>query len=115
MNKDLRALFADLVQSLHQESDALVRGDADLVAQLAAHKNELLQRIAPLARTAKRSDLPARMVAQAKELNDRNALLLAPRLLTTRARLDALRQAGNPMVYGADGRTPLPGTPFARA
>ena len=49
------------------------------------------------------------------ELEVKDALLLAPRLVTTRARLDALRQAGNPMMYGADGRTQSFGAPFARA
>jgi flagellar biosynthesis/type III secretory pathway chaperone len=103
MKPDLRALFAELVQSLHEESDALIRGDADQVAALAGHKNDLLQRLAPLAKGG--ADIPRDLADQARELNDRNALLLAPRLVATRARLDALRHAGNPMTYGADGRT----------
>ena len=104
MQADLRTLFAELVQSLHDESDALIRGDADRVAALALRKNELLQRLTPLIqRDAK--DLPRALVDQARELNDRNALLLAPRLVATRARLDALCQAGNAPLYGADGRT----------
>jgi flagellar biosynthesis/type III secretory pathway chaperone len=114
MKTDLRALFAELVQALGDESDALIRGDADRVAALAAHKNDLLQRLAPLA-TRGAADIPLDLAQQARELNDRNALLLAPRLVTTRARLDALRQAGNPMMYGADGRTQSFGAPLARA
>jgi flagellar biosynthesis/type III secretory pathway chaperone len=114
MKRELHALFSDLVQSLHEETDALIRGDADRVAALAAHKHDVLQRIAPLA-SRSGADLPRDLVDQARTLNDRNALLLAPRLVTTRARLDALRQAGNPMVYGADGRTQSFGTPVARA
>ena len=110
MQRELRALFAELVRHLHEETGALIRGDADRVAALAAHKNDVLQRIAPLAQRAA-SDLPRDLVAEARQLNDRNALLLAPRLVTTRARLEALRQAGNPMLYGADGRTQT----FARA
>ena len=105
MKLDLRALFTELVQSLHEESDALVRGDAAQVAALAARKSQLLQRLTPQVIRAK--DFPVELAQQAKELNDRNALLLAPRLVTTRARLDALRQATNPVTYGADG--------FARA
>ena len=104
MKLDPRALLADLVQSLHEESDALIRGDAEQVAALAARKNDLLQRLAPLA-TRGAQGLPRELVEEAKNLNDRNAILLAPRVVTTRARLDALRQASSPIVYGADGRT----------
>lgn len=114
MTLDPRALLADLVQSLHEESDALIRGDAEQLAALAVRKSELLQRLAPLA-TRGASDLPRKMVEEAKTLNDRNALLLAPRVVTTRARLDALRQASDPMVYGADGRTQSATAPLARA
>jgi flagellar biosynthesis/type III secretory pathway chaperone len=114
MQGELRALFADLVQDLHQETDALIRGDADRIEALAAHKNELLQRIAPLAKQ-RAAQLPRDLVEQARQLNDRNALLLAPRLVNTRARLDALRQAGNPTIYGADGRTQALRTAAVRA
>jgi flagellar biosynthesis/type III secretory pathway chaperone len=113
MTLDPRALLADLVQSLHEESDALIRGDAEQVAALAARKNDLLQRLAPLASRGA-TDLPRDLVVEAKTHNDRNALLLAPRVVTTRARLDALRQASDPMVYGADGRTQS-AAPLARA
>jgi flagellar biosynthesis/type III secretory pathway chaperone len=108
-----RALLSDLVQTLHEEGAALISGDADRVAALANVKNDLLQRLAPFARGA--VDFPRDLADQARELNDRNALLLAPRLIATRARLDALRQAGNPMMYGADGRTQSFGAPVARA
>ena len=104
MQPNLRALFADLVQSLREEGDALIRGDAESVAALAHRKNDLLQRLAPLASRAA-ADIPGDLFDQARALNDRNALLLAPRLVATRARLDALRQAANPVTYGADGRT----------
>lgn len=114
MKRELHALFSDLVQSLHEETDALIQGDADRVAALALRKTDVLQRIAPLAARAGR-DMPRDLVAQARELNDRNALLLAPRLVATRARLDALVRAGNPMVYGADGRTQSFGAGAARA
>ena len=103
MKLDLRALFAELVEALGEESDALIRGDADQVAALAVRKNDLLQRLAPLA--TRGADIPHDLADQARALNDRNALLLAPRLIATRARLDALRQASNPVMYGADGRT----------
>jgi flagellar biosynthesis/type III secretory pathway chaperone len=114
MQADLRALFAELVQHLHDETDALIRGDAGRVAALAAQKNDILQRIAPLAQRAG-SDLPRDLVAEARQLNDRNALLLAPRLVAARARLDALRQSGSPTLYGADGRTQAFGRTAARA
>jgi len=114
MQADLRALLTELVQSLHDESDALIRGDADRVAALALRKTDLLQRLTPLVqRDAK--NLPRDLVDQARALNDRNALLLAPRLVATRARLDALRQAGNPLLYGADGRSQSIGAALARA
>lgn len=104
MQGDLRALLAGLVQHLHDETAALIDGDADRVEAIAQEKNTLLMQIAPLAQRAGR-DLPRDLLEQARQLNDRNALLLAPRLIATRARLDALRQAGNPLVYGADGQT----------
>ena len=113
MKPDLRALLGELVQALHEESDALIRGDADQVGSIAARKNDLLQRLAPLA--TRGADFPRDLADQAKTLNDRNALLLAPRLINTRARLDALRQAGNPLTYGADGRTQSLTAPFGRA
>lgn len=103
MQTDLRALFSDLVQALDAESDALIRGDGERVATLAARKNDLLQRLAPLA--TRGADIPHALADRARALNDRNAMLLAPRLVATRARLDALRSAGNAMTYGADGRT----------
>ena len=103
MEPDLRALFAELVQSLHEESDALINGDAERVAALAMRKNDLLQRLAPLA--TRGADIPRALADRARALNDRNAMLLAPRLVAARARLDALRSAGSAMTYGADGRT----------
>ena len=113
MKPDLRALLQDLVQALHEESDAIIRGDAEQVGALAVRKNDLLQRLAPLA--TRGAALPRDLADQAKALNDRNALLLAPRLIATRARLDALRSAGNPLTYGADGRTQSLNAPLARA
>ena len=114
MKTQLRALFTDLVQSLREEENALIRGDADQVAAIATRKNDLLQRLAPLTSRGA-AGLPHDLVQQAKELNDRNALLLAPRLVATRARLEALRQAGNPMVYGSDGLRQSAAAPLARA
>jgi len=113
MKPDLHVLFAELVQTLGEESDALIRGAATEVAELAARKNDLLQRLAPLA--TRGAVFPRALAEQARTLNDRNALLLAPRLVTTRARLDALRQAGDSLTYGADGRTRSLGAPVARA
>lgn len=112
--QDLRALFALLVQALHEETDALIAGDADRVAALSLRKDDVLQRLAPLVRRGAQG-FPRDLIDEARAVNDRNALLLAPRLTTTRARLDALRQAGNPLLYGSDGRTQTFGAPFARA
>jgi len=114
MKQDSRTLLAEFVQSLHEESDALVRGDVAQIAALASRKNDLLQRLAPFARRGD-ADLPQDLVRQAKQLNDRNAMLLAPRLVATRARLDALVRAGQATVYGADGMTRSIGAPLARA
>lgn len=106
MQDDLRGLLAGLVQHLHDETAALIDGDADRVAAIAQAKSTLLLKIAPLAQRAgaASNSAPRDLLEQARALNDRNALLLAPRLVATRARLDALRQAGNPLVYGADGQ-----------
>jgi flagellar biosynthesis/type III secretory pathway chaperone len=97
------SLLTALVQSLHEESDALVAGDADRLASIANRKHRLLQQLAPLVPGAA-PNWPRELVQKAKNLNDRNALLLAPRLTATRARVDAIRQAGGQTLYGADGR-----------
>lgn len=114
MKTQTGALLAELVASLRQEGEALVSGDADRVAQLAERKSDLLQRLAPLA-TSGAAGLSRALLDEARALNDRNAVLLAPRLLATRARVDALLQAGNPTVYGADGRTRPLAARFTRA
>jgi flagellar biosynthesis/type III secretory pathway chaperone len=94
-------VLAALVQALREEGEALAAGDIDRLAAIADRKEPLLQSLSADARAA---DLPRELVQQAKALNDRNALLLAPRLAATRARLEFLRQAGGAALYGANGQ-----------
>jgi flagellar biosynthesis/type III secretory pathway chaperone len=101
MSSSPRAVLADLVQALREEGDALVAGDTDRLAAIADRKDELLQRLSAHARAGA---LPRELALEAKTLNDRNALLLAPRLAATRARLDFLRQASGAALYGAGGQ-----------
>lgn len=108
------ALLADLVQTLHAEQQALVRGDADALPALAGAKSQAFDRLAATLRStprAKRADL-VHALSEAQRINDTNAALVAARMAVNRARLDALLSlAGHDTgaaVYGAHGNRPTP-------
>jgi len=105
--------LADLLQALSDERAALLEARPERLPEIAARKQRLLGECAALAGRCGPRLLPS-LVAQlrrARELNDANAILLAPQLNSVRARLEALTGATR-TVYGADGRSASPfGTP----
>ncbi len=93
-------------RALHDETEALIAGDADRVAANSTVKGDLLRRFTVAMNLAPPEERgrATRRIALARELNDRNALLLAARYNAVRARAEALLQMGGPATYGADGR-----------
>jgi len=116
------SVLADLVQALHAEQQALVRGDADALPALAGAKSQAFDRLAAAVRSAPRAGRAELMQAlsAARRLNDTNAALVATRMAVNRARLDTLLSlAGHDTgaaVYGAQGNRPtLAASPRASA
>ena len=99
-----RATLAQLLRSLQAESEALATGQSDALAQAVAIKEQALRELAgldPADRAALREALRA-----ARELNERNARLLAPRIRINAARIETLLgPAGPTALYSASGRT----------
>ena len=97
-------MLAELVQCLHAESDALLARDADSLARAVERKDLALKRLAPELGRAGQPWLRT-AVCDARDLNDRNARLLAAQMNVTRARLDSLLgTAGAGALYAPDGR-----------
>ncbi len=97
-------MLAELVRCLHAESDALVAGDANGLAQVVERKESALRRLAPQLGRAGQAWLRA-AVRGVRDLNDQNARLLSAHMNMTRARLDALLgAAGTGALYSPDGR-----------
>jgi flagellar biosynthesis/type III secretory pathway chaperone len=98
-------LAHSLNRVLDDERDALVAGNVEPLATLAANKQALLQQLGPAfkALSAGQRRALAPLLQRAQNSNDFNAHLLAPRLLATRARTEALLHAGGQALYGADG------------
>ncbi len=102
-----------LVLCLEAEYRALLAEDAQQLEAVLAQKQQLLARLAETAGAAMgqpqgeppRSGAPLRRaLARLRELNARNASVLAPRAARDRARLQFLQSAlGRPALYGADG------------
>jgi flagellar biosynthesis/type III secretory pathway chaperone len=98
--------ISGLLAALRDERAALEADETSRLPELAARKSELLHACAafvsagvePRRRAALRAAL-----AEARRMNDHNALLLAPRLASVRARLAVLGRRNNATVYGADG------------
>ncbi len=93
-----------LFESLRAEGDALIGADVDSLAQAVRHKEQALRRLAAgLARVDRVALREA--VRHLRDLNERNARLLVPRLQINRARIESLlgaMRAG--ALYSADGR-----------
>ena len=98
------AILAELVECLQAESDALVAADIEGLAQAVERKEHALKRLVPQLEGAREVWLRTE-VGNARELNVRNARLLAARMNATRARLDSLLGApGAGPLYSPDGR-----------
>jgi len=95
---------------LEQESDTLVQGNSDSLAAISARKAQKLTHLSEAlgALNAQQKYRYRSLIERAQALNDRNARLLAARLMSNSARLEAL--TGRPhtprsALYSANGKT----------
>jgi flagellar biosynthesis/type III secretory pathway chaperone len=103
----------DLVQCLEAEYAALLAEDYERLESVLAQKEILLARLASLSEATAGSaqGTPVRIAApwkkafaRVRDLNQRNALVLAPRAAGNRARLHFLQSAlGRGALYAPDG------------
>jgi flagellar biosynthesis/type III secretory pathway chaperone len=97
------AVLSELVQSLHDESDALVAGDVDALAQAVERKSRALRELAPELRSGGSAALRL-AVRDAGELNRQNGRMLAARMNVSRGRIEALLgSASTNSLYAANG------------
>jgi flagella synthesis protein FlgN len=106
-----------MLQALTRENQALAAGDANALASATEAKAQLVEALEKLeserctiaerddaARTADWQRL-REVIAQCKEQNQRNGLLLKARAENVRIALKTLR-GSEPELYGSTGRTP---------
>lgn len=98
-----------VIAALEQESDALVHGEIQSLAEVSVRKARWVEEIAQTVRALSAQERQSwrALITRARDLNDRNARLLAARLVSNRARLDVLtgmNPAQAHSTYGADGR-----------
>lgn len=108
------AALDQLIRSLQAEGDALVRGDLGKLSEAVQDKDRSVQRLAAELGHLDHSGLrPA--VRMARDLNDRNARLLAAHLNANRARMQALfGPAHTGALYSPDGHAAGAEQRFAR-
>ena len=93
-----------LHESLLAERDALVRDDIDGLAQAVQSKEQTLRRLAAGLKAADAATLQ-NALRPLRELNERNARLLAPRIRMNQARIETLLGATRTSaLYSASGR-----------
>lgn len=114
-----KALFVQLIDALHAESDALVANDGARLADAVTRKQALLAELAPQAKALRRdSPAIASLTAEAARLNTLNSTILNARANATRARVEVLVGAASATpTYGANGRSApaaVPARPGAR-
>jgi flagellar biosynthesis/type III secretory pathway chaperone len=98
-----RAL-AQLVACLDVEGQALARGDVDALALAVQDKEQAVRRLATELASADGGVL-REAIRRARDLNERNARLLVPRLRINAARVDVLLGgARSAALYSPDGR-----------
>lgn len=112
-----------LVQCLEDEYSALLDDDHDRLESVLARKEQLLARLAaqpsagigaPQGDRARAGAAARAAMRRLRDLNQRNAQVLAPRAAGNRARLHFLQTAlGRGALYGADGAVG-PATAFSR-
>ena len=102
---DAAEALQQLLGLLRVEGNALIGADIDSLARAVHHKEQALRRLAAglarVDRTALRES-----VRRLRDLNERNACLLLPRIRSNRARVESLlgvTRAG--ALYSADGHT----------
>jgi flagellar biosynthesis/type III secretory pathway chaperone len=103
-----RATLAQLLRILQDEGRALVAGDAEALAQAVQHKGATLRQLAAELGRGDGASALGNAVRRARDLNERNARLLAPHLNMNRARLETLFGGGRGALYLADGRAAQP-------
>jgi flagellar biosynthesis/type III secretory pathway chaperone len=97
------AVLSELVQSLHDESDALVSGDVEALARAVQRKDRALRELAPQLRLAGSAGLRD-TVRGARDVNQHNARMLAARMQVTRPRVESLLGvSGAGTLYSHDG------------
>jgi len=99
---------AEALQQLHEsllaERDALVREDLDALAHAVQSKEQTLRHLAA-GLTAADSTALREALRPLRDLNDRNARLLAPRIQLNRARVATLLgTTHSDALYSANGR-----------
>ena len=102
---DASEALLELLESLSAEGDALIGADIDRLAQAVHHKEQTLRRLATALGRMDRASL-REAARHLRDLNERNARLLVPRIQVNRARIESLlgaMRAGS--LYSADGRT----------
>jgi flagellar biosynthesis/type III secretory pathway chaperone len=103
-----RDTLTQLLRILQDEGRALACGDADALAHAVGEKEAALQRLAAEAARADGAAL-RQLLLRARDENERNARLLAPRLNMNRARLETLFGAVRAgALYLSDGRAAQP-------
>ena len=103
------AVLLETIAALEQESAVLAGRSDALLTEVSLRKSRWLHEMADTMRSlapAERAGHHA-LTERARELNDRNARLLAARVVSNRARLDVLTGAAM-ATYGAGGRTSSP-------
>lgn len=98
------AVLLETIAALEQESAVLAGRSDDSLAEVSLRKSRWISEMFDMLRScspAERAEHLA-LVARARDLNDRNARLLAARLISNRSRLDVLRGTAA-ATYGADG------------
>lgn len=94
--------LAALVECLEAEYRALLAEDLEQLDAVLARKERLLRDLA--SRSAAPGASWKQALARVRQMNQRNALVLAPRSAAIRARLRALQSAiGRDGLYAADG------------
>ena len=102
---DASGALQELLESLGAEGDALMGADIDRLSQAVQLKEQTLRRLATVLGRADRSAL-REAARRLRDLNERNARLLVPRMQINRARIESLlgaMRAGS--LYSADGRS----------
>lgn len=110
----VNAVLLEAIAVLEQESEVLAGRASTLLIDVSMRKAHCMSELAETLRalTPEQQRAHAALTTHAQQLNDRNARLLAARLVSNRARLDALNNAASgstgAALYGADGRSHLP-------